>query len=238
MQRFRAAPMQETIDQPLTVPEATGALVASAERAAEWAGEPFLHPDEDAAQVLAPGTARRRALDDALAEIETGNREPSSESKIRYALMLGLERVLSDRPPRLASGTELRRHQVDALAGMLTELIAATQKGENGYLNGNGAAAEEAPDEDDEPDDELELAEGGEEDVLEPLPVEQDPGAVRRYRFRHPTASGKTIAAAGFVEAARTEGVLILTHRRLLVDQFRRELKDHGYGSRIADIIL
>ena len=24
-------------------------------------------------------------------------------------------------------------------------------------------------------------------------------------------------------------GVLILTHRRLLVDQFRRELTDHGY---------
>src|SRR5262249_60228024 len=64
------------------------------------------------------------------------------------------------------------------------------------------------------------------------------PGAVRRFRFRHPTASGKTIAAAGFVEAARTEGVLILTHRRLLVDQFRRELRDHGYGSRITAIIL
>jgi len=61
---------------------------------------------------------------------------------------------------------------------------------------------------------------------------------VRRYRFRHPTASGKTIAAAGFVEAARTEGVLILTHRRLLVDQFRRELTDHGYGSRFHDAIL
>src|SRR2546425_10868180 len=128
MQRFCAAPMQETIDQPLTVPEATGALVASAGRAAEWAGEPFLHPDEDAAEVLAPGTARRRALDDALTEIDSGSSEPSSEWKIRYALMLGLERVLSDRPPRLASGTELRRHQVDALAGMLTELIAAAQR--------------------------------------------------------------------------------------------------------------
>ena len=63
-------------------------------------------------------------------------------------------------------------------------------------------------------------------------------GRVRRYRFRHPTASGKTIAAAGFVEAARTEGVLILTHRRLLVDQFRRELTEHGYGDRLHDAIL
>ncbi len=61
-----------------------------------------------------------------------------------------------------------------------------------------------------------------------------DPGAVRRYRFRHPTASGKTIAAAGFVEAARTLGVLILTHRRLLVSQFHRELTAEGYGDRLV----
>ena len=55
--------------------------------------------------------------------------QPSSKWKVRYALLLGLERVLSEpEPPHLASGTELRRHQVDALAGMLTELIAASQK--------------------------------------------------------------------------------------------------------------
>ena len=66
------------------------------------------------------------------------------------------------------------------------------------------------------------------------IAAEPDPGAVRRYRFRHPTASGKTIAAAGFVEAARTVGVLILTHRRLLVSQFNRELKAEGYGERIV----
>ena len=66
----------------------------------------------------------------------------------------------------------------------------------------------------------------------------EDPGATRRFRFRHPTASGKTIAAAGFVEAARTEGVLILTHRRLLVDQFKRDLTDGGYADRFTDVIL
>ena len=60
---------------------------------------------------------------------------------------------------------------------------------------------------------------------------------MRRYRFRHPTASGKTIAAAGFVEAARTLGVLILTHRRLLVTQFRRDLTTEGYGDRLTDAI-
>jgi ribonuclease E len=225
--------LHETITHSPSQPE-DAAIEADALRAAAWAGEPFLHPDEDPGTVLAPGTARRRALDDALHELGQGRETPSSEWRVRYALLLGLERVLSEKPPHLADGTELRRHQVDALAGMLTELIAATQKGENG--NGNGHAAEE-PEDDDEPEDELGLVAVEIEDE-EPLPPEQDPGASRRYRFRHPTASGKTIAAAGFVEAARTEGVLILTHRRLLVDQFRRELRDHGYGERLTEAIL
>ena len=60
---------------------------------------------------------------------------------------------------------------------------------------------------------------------------------MRRYRFKHPTASGKTVAAAGFVEACRTVGVLILTHRRLLVDQFMRDLKEQGYGPRLIGAI-
>ena len=210
------------------------AIRADALRAESWAGEPLLRTDEDPDVVLAPGTARRRALDDALTELDAGLVAPSPEWKVRYALLLGLERVLSEKPPRLASGTELRRHQVDALAGMLTELIAAAQKGENG--NGNG---HEEPEEEDEADDELELDPDSEpEEDVETLPTEADPGAIRRYRFRHPTASGKTIAASGFVEAARTEGVLILTHRRLLVDQFRRELTEHGYGSRFHDAVL
>src|SRR5438034_5469919 len=225
--------MQKATEQPTIEPEATDGLVAAALRAESWAGEAFVHPDEDPTEALAPGTARRRALDDALAEIEAGRRVPSSTWKVRYGLMLGLERVLSESQPRLASGTELRRHQIDALAGMLTELIAAVQADEaNG--NGNGALLDEVVDdeEDDEPD------EISEEDVLDEVPSEQpDPGAVRRYRFRHPTASGKTIAAAGFVEAARTLGVLILTHRRLLVTQFRRELTEHGYGDRLTDAI-
>jgi ribonuclease E len=231
--------LHETITHSPTESDGVAAIRADALRAEAWAGEPFLRPDDDPAVVLAPGTARRRALDDALAELAAGAEAPSSEWKVRYALLLGLERVLSERPPQLSSGTELRRHQVDALAGMLTELIAATQKAEsNGNGNGapNGNALEEAPvDEDDEPEDELEL--GTEELDDEPEPV-ADPGAVRRYRFRHPTASGKTIAAAGFVEAARTEGVLILTHRRLLVDQFRRELRDHGYADRLTEAVL
>ena len=152
--------------------------------------------------------------------------------------MLGLERVLAEERPHLASGTELRRHQVDALAGMLTELIASHEK--EAGSNGNGAAAEIAEVEAEEED---ELIEESTEDVLEDEPEDEgqytgpDPGAVRRYRFRHPTASGKTIAAAGFVEAARSLGVLILTHRRLLVTQFQRDLTDEGYGDRFSPAI-
>jgi superfamily II DNA or RNA helicase len=229
----RAADMQEATEQPTLAPEVADGIDAAALRAEAWAGEPFLHPDEDPAVVLASDTARRRALDDALAEIEAGNGEPSYEWKIRYALMLGLERVLSGRPPKLASGTELRRHQVDALAGMLTELIAATEVEPD--LNGNGA--EEAVAEEEDEDESVYLDERPEVLVLPEEHKGKDPGAVRRYRFRHPTASGKTIAAAGFVEAARTLGVLILTHRRLLVSQFHRELTAEGYGDRFEDAI-
>jgi len=230
--------MQEAIHQPMILSEVADPLVAAAVRAEAWAGEPFLRDGEDPAHALAPGTARRRALDDALAELEAGRRGPSQQWKVRYGLMLGLERVLADPEPRTAAGTGLRRHQIDALAGMLTELIAASQRAEE--ANGNGHALAEAELEEDEEEDEDEsLAAAGEEEDEEPdgLSPEQDPGAVRRYRFRHPTASGKTIAAAGFVEAARTLGVLILTHRRLLVSQFERDLTTEGYGSRFTPAI-
>jgi ribonuclease E len=230
--------LAETITQSPIESEHAAAIRADALRAETWAGEPFLRPDEAPDVVLAPGTARRRALDDAFTELSAGREAPSAEWKVHYALMLGLERVLSEKPPHLASGTELRRHQVDALAGMLTELIATAQKNGNG--NGNGNGQDELAEEDEEPDDELELTPEAEPDEEgdEPPSAEEDPGAVRRYRFRHPTASGKTIAAAGFVEAARSEGVLILTHRRLLIDQFRRELSEHGYSGRVTDAIL
>jgi ribonuclease E len=225
--------MQEIKEQPTTASEATDGLAAAALRAEAWAGEPFLREGEDPAEVLAPDTSRRRALDDALAEIEAGQRTPSSGWKVQYGLMLGLERVLADQRPHLASGTELRRHQVDALAGMLTELIASHEK--EAALNGNGnGAVGELVQEEEEPE------EDSAEDALDDEPEEEeeytgpDPGAIRRYRFRHPTASGKTIAAAGFVEAARTLGVLILTHRRLLVSQFQRDLTTEGYCDRFS----
>ena len=232
--------MQEAIQQPTSSLEAADPVVAAALRAEAWAGEPFVREGEDPSDALGEGTARRRALDDALAEMDAGLSAPSSKWKVRYGLLLGLERVLAESEPCTAAGTALRRHQVDALAGMLTELIAASQRYDEANGNGNGHSAtveelEEQQVEDEDEDStlvvEIEDAELPEE------PEEDDPGAVRRYRFRHPTASGKTIAAAGFVEAARTLGVLILTHRRLLVSQFQRDLNTEGYGGRFADII-
>ena len=86
--------MQETTEHPTIAPELDG-LAAAALRAEAWAGEPFLRPDEDPAVSLAPGTARRRALDEALREIDTGHRTPTPAWKVRFGVMLGLERTLS-----------------------------------------------------------------------------------------------------------------------------------------------
>jgi superfamily II DNA or RNA helicase len=239
--------MHEAILNPTPASEQAESLLAAAGKAQTWYGEPFLHPEEDPLEVLAPGTARRAALDDATAEMEAGRATPSTRWKVRYGLMLGLERVLASPQPATAGGTELRRHQVDALAGMLTELIAANQRDADENGNGNGhapAELDEAADDEDEDDADDTVLPGENGDAAEDEDDEDearyhgpDPGASRRYRFRHPTASGKTIAAAGFVEASRHLGVLILTHRRLLVTQFTRDLTAEGYGARLTPAI-
>ena len=231
--------MHEATTIPALTSDIPEELIAAARRAEAWFGEPFLQPDEDAAVALAPGTARRAALDDALDEMDAGLEKPSARRKVRYGLMLGLERVLTESTPRTATGTELRRHQVDALAGMLAELIASTQRSaeENGNGNGSGNGGVVDAEAEEEVDDDFDAGFVDEKE-LEREFHGADPGAVRRYRFRHPTASGKTIAAAGFVEAARGLGVLILTHRRLLVSQFKRDLTTEGYADRFADAVL
>src|SRR5258706_14529693 len=116
--------MQEAI-QPTILSEAADQLAAAAYRAESWVGEPFLHDGEEVEKVLAPGTARRRALDDATSEIEAGNARPSPQWKVRYALMLGLARVLGDPEAHTPAGTPLRKHQIHALAGNLTQPIPA-----------------------------------------------------------------------------------------------------------------
>src|SRR5690242_7696328 len=140
-------------------------LEAVARTAADWCGEPFLHEGEDAAVALAPGTVRRAALDGALDEMGRGEVAPSFDWRRDYALVLGLERVLNDPQPKLASGTTLRRHQVDALAGQLAALIgdlerrALHEDDENG--NGNGDPDEA---EDEEETGEFDVEEGAGED--------------------------------------------------------------------------
>ncbi len=130
---------------------------SAVERAERFTLERFVHAGEDPAVALAPGSGRRQALDTALAEIDAGASVPSTRWRRRYSLLLGLERLLSEDEPRLADGTTLNPHQVDALSGTLTALLAEAQR------NGDAAAPVAAPvlavddDEDDEDDDESPL---------------------------------------------------------------------------------
>ncbi|MGC1814755.1 MAG: DEAD/DEAH box helicase family protein, partial [Solirubrobacterales bacterium] len=236
-------------------------------RAREFAREPFLLEGEKPKD-LSEGTPRRRALDAALAEIDEGREAPSIEWRRDFSLLLGLERLLSEEHPHLADGAELDPHQVDALSGTLAAMIADIQERLNGRPwtgNGNGGApaataarAEpsengagteggdedleeaEVEDEDEEEATEEEEAEdwtGDEdEDIVEEAP--EDPGASRRFWFEHATGAGKTVAAVGFIEASRTGGILILTHRRNLVDQFIGEISDRGYADRLSPPLL
>ena len=111
-------------------------------RAEKLVRERFLHDGEDAAVVLAPGCARRRALDAALVELEQQAKYPSTAWRREFSLLLGLERVLSEEEPRLRDGTLLSAHQVDALSGTLTALLAEAERSAgNGNGNGNGRAA-------------------------------------------------------------------------------------------------
>jgi ribonuclease E len=230
------------------------------ERLREFTREAILLEGETV-ENLAPGTARRRAVDAALAEIDVGREAPSPEWRRRYSLLLGLERLLSSEPVRLADGAELTEHQVDVLSGTLAALTAEVEEsvpeGANGAgpaeadLAGNGATVSElrtggeGPNGDPEeivrdealaPDEEPQDWEEPAAEVVAEAP--EDPGASRRFWFEHATGSGKTVAALGFVEGSRTGGVLILTHRRNLVDQFIGEISDRGYKDRISPPLL
>src|SRR5579875_2103056 len=101
--------------------------------------ERFVYEGESLEEALAPGSPRRRALDAALAEVAEGRRSPSIEWRREFGLLLGLERLLSEEEPHLADGTVLSAHQVDALSGTLTALLAEAQR----QADGNGAAAAE-----------------------------------------------------------------------------------------------
>ncbi|MGA8746999.1 MAG: DEAD/DEAH box helicase family protein [Solirubrobacterales bacterium] len=229
---------------------------ADIERAAAFAREPFLL-DGEGPEALAPGTARRRALSAALAELDAGAEVPSIQWRRDFSLLLGLERLLAEEPPRLRDGAELSPHQVDALSGTLAELMteqqeaAADDERRNGddagaeagaqatQPDGGAALAEDEEDEefapDEEPQDWQEPA-ADDEETIEEAP--EDPGAERRFWFEHATGAGKTVAAVGFIDASRTGGVLILTHRRNLVEQFIGEISDRGYKERLRPPLM
>ncbi|MFL5887903.1 MAG: DEAD/DEAH box helicase, partial [Solirubrobacteraceae bacterium] len=230
---------------------ATAASVPSVQdrsRVEEFTREPFLHDGETVEDGLPPGTPRRRAFDAALAELERGEERPSLEWRRQYSLLLGLERLLFEDEPHLADGTLLSAHQVDALAGTLTALSADIMRNGNGNGTGNGAVGPdtgelaavgipgEEEDEEDEPEEPVDWRENGVDADVADQP--EDPGANKRFWFEHATGAGKTVAALGFVEASRTGGILILTHRRNLVDQFNGELRDRGYSNRITPALL
>jgi ribonuclease E len=220
-------------------------------RVREFSREPILLEGETIAD-LAPATARRRAVETALAELAEGRETPSFEWRRDYSLLLGLERLLWAHKPELRDGAELNEHQVDALSGTLAAITAelegpegearrngrgngAKAEGDGEAANGDGELDGEgdalAPDEEPQDWDEAEAA-----DVVAEAP--EDPGASRRFWFEHATGAGKTVAAVGFVEASRTGGVLILTHRRNLVDQFIGEISDRGYKERLSPPLL
>jgi ribonuclease E len=228
---------------------------AAIARAELFTRERYVYDGESLEDALSPGTARRRALDAALAELEAGANQPSIEWRRMFSLLLGLERLLSEEEPHLADDTVLSAHQVDALSGTLTALLAEAQR------NGNGGSPATAPEppalasasipgdenrddedldngdgEDEEPQDWQDEGELDADVTLDGRP--EDPNADRRFWFEHATGAGKTVAALGFVEASRTGGVLILTHRRNLVDQFNGELRDRGYRDRISAPLL
>jgi ribonuclease E len=227
---------------------------ADIERAATFAREPLLL-DGEGPEALAPGTARRRALDAALKELDEGAEHPSIQWRRDFSLLLGLERLLADEPPKLRDGAELNPHQVDALSGTLTELMAEQQTAAE---NGSSAAIEEdasadgaspADGEEDEEPEELAADEEPQDWEEEPSPEDDeevppdaeaadDPGAARRFWFEHATGAGKTVAAVGFIDATRTGGVLILTHRRNLVEQFIGEISDRGYKERLRPPLM
>ncbi len=221
-----------------------------------------MYDGESLEDALSPGSARRRALDAAIAELDNDAKVPSIEWRRQFSLLLGLERLLSEDEPKLVDGTVLSAHQVDALSGTLTALIAEAQRnGTDGGDGRNGAAPvvadppplasaaipgeeddaledgalEDGEAEDEEPQDWADESDEVDADVQE---APEDPNADKRFWFEHATGAGKTVAALGFVEASRTGGVLILTHRRNLVDQFNGELRDRGYRDRISAPLL
>ena len=214
---------------------AASGLEGAAHRAERWFGEPFLHPGEEADVALAPGTARRRALDDALEEITAGQKTPSAGWKgalradARARARARSESATASR--NRAPPTPDRRARRDAHRADRGH--AAERRGERQRLRERQrrGLVDEQEDEDEE---DVELLDEG------PTPRSSSGRTPAR---RAATASatrprpGRRSPRRGSSRARGTSAILILTHRRLLVDQFRRDLTTEGYGDRLTDAI-
>src|SRR3954454_13023106 len=112
--------------------------------------------------------------------------------------MLGLDRLLSQDEPKLVDGTVLSAHQVDALSGTLTALLADRLK--NGDVDapvaeepaavpvlapaGIPGEEDDDEDEDEEPQDWEDRSPADGEEVAE---APEDPNAGKRFWFEHAT---------------------------------------------------
>ena len=152
--------LSETTTYSPSESEAASAMRADALRAEAWAGEPFLRADEDPEAVLAPGTARRRALDDALAEIEAGREDAvervegalraHARPRARPLRAAAAARLGHRAPP--PPGRRARRHAHRADRGRAEERERERQRARERQRR------RPPPEEDDEPEDELGLA--------------------------------------------------------------------------------
>ena len=123
---------------------AAAPILSSADiaRAEKHVRERFLHDGEDAA-----GRAGARLRPPPCAGCGAGGARasrPSTRARPGGAssrCCSGLERVLSEEEPRLRDGTLLSAHQVDALSGTLTALLAEAERSAGNGNAGNGRAA-------------------------------------------------------------------------------------------------
>ena len=118
----------------------------------------------------------------------------------------------------------------------LADELLGEESGVGGPRGASADGEEEIAGETDSDEEPRDWVDEDEEESLAEQP--EDPNAAKRFWFEHATGAGKTVAALGFVEASRTGGVLILTHRRNLVDQFHGELRERGYSTRISRPLL
>ena len=184
---------------------------AAIKRAERLTRERFVFDGETLEEALAPGGARRRALDAALVDVEAGLKVPSLEWRQQYSLLLGLERVLSEDEPKLVDGTVLSAHQVDALSGTLTALLAGAQVVADAAEAADAAAperlevdveieADSGADRDSEI--EVELVDDGDDDELE----DDEDATKTRTTTRTTTTRPKTTMRPKTTTASRSTG--------------------------------